>query len=241
MTNDSLEQPSPLQNVPSVASGTTAGRQSEIDMLLTQLLTIQRERDQLQAQMNHYKSIVANHQCAQPQFLVEERDQLKAELDSATHLLRTATIDAVRSCGHLPTEATAAAMNGWKSAIDDAIKAERERDQLKAQVETLKDRHHPNCNVNLDDEGDRVLADYQACTCLTHAKEDVSHIRKLKVQVVALEQANKRLTDWINLPLLDANKKVIELHQQLDQAKVTIVELANRLNQDYISPGPKRK
>lgn len=119
MTNDSLEQPSPLQNVPSVASGTTAGRQSEIDMLLTQLLTIQRERDQLQAQMNHYKSIVANHQCAQPQFLVEERDQLKA-------------------------------------------------------------------------------------------------------QVAALKLDNKCLANWINLPWLDANKKVMELQQQLDQAKAVI-------------------
>jgi len=72
---------------------------------------------------------------------------------------------------------------------------------LRAQIAELKERHHPSCNVNLDDIGDAVLDDYQLCTCDLHAREDVERIRDLTASCHTFEQ------------------QVTELERERDQAR----------------------
>ena len=72
-----------------------------------------------------------------------ELARVVGERDAAILLARTSAMDAVTACGHLPSEAQAAAMGGWRSAIQDAIKAEQqlaamtaERASIQAQLTT---------------------------------------------------------------------------------------------------------
>lgn len=81
------------------------------------------------------------------------------------------------------TEYTKTAVQTWK---DHTAKLEQQLAAKDQELKRLKDRHHPSCNVLLDDEGDEVLTDYQECTCAIHAQEDLAYIRKLKQQLDTL-------------------------------------------------------
>ncbi len=99
------------------------------------------------------------------------------------------------------------------------------------------DEHAPDCNVNLDDDSDQVLNDYQTCTCkTTHIRDGIDaqssvpfrfNREKLAKVLFSKDIHFETYGTWDNLPLvykegiylptadaiIAADKEIVEVDQ----------------------------